>query len=124
MDIILWRKHPFLSKLSISVKAVKIGKIIWGQDALPPLVTTKTLNMWGILCFPIDKWMTVRMLVDMPNIGKPSVDTILNENLGLKNLCVKIILKLLTPDQKLRRKEPHWLENLTKTPNFLLKSYL
>ncbi|XP_025192145.1 uncharacterized protein LOC112592343 [Melanaphis sacchari] len=64
--------------------------------------------------------MTIRMLADTLSIGKSSVHTILTENLGLKKLCTKIIPKLLTPDQKLRRKECciDW-KNSALTPNFL-----
>lgn len=67
-----------------------------------------------------DRRMTVRMLADMLSIGKSSVHTILTENVGLRKFYAKIVPKLLTPDQKLRRKECciDW-EKSTRTPNFL-----
>jgi len=36
-------------------------------------------------------------------LNKDTVHTILRENLGMKKLCVKIVPKLLSPDQKNRR---------------------
>jgi len=58
------------------------------------------------------------MLADMLSFRKLSMHTILNENLGLKKLCAKIVPKLLTQDQKLRRVLA-LTGKLTQTPNFL-----
>jgi len=51
-----------------------------------------------------DRRLTVRMIAEL-GLGKSSVHTILREHLDMKKVCTKIVLKLLTPEQKLRRKE-------------------
>jgi len=52
-----------------------------------------------------DRRLTVRMIAEELGFGKSSVHTILMEHLEMKKVCTKIIPKLLTPEQKLRRKE-------------------
>ena len=49
--------------------------------------------------------MTVRMITEEIGLGKLSVHMILTEHLEIKKVCAKIVPKLLTPEQKLRRKE-------------------
>jgi len=49
--------------------------------------------------------LTVRMIAEELGLGKSSVHTILTEHLEMKKFCAKIVPKLLTPEQKLRRKE-------------------
>ena len=52
-----------------------------------------------------DRRLTVRMIAEKLGLGKSSVRTILTEHLDMKKVCAKIVQKLLTPEQKLRRKE-------------------
>jgi hypothetical protein len=49
--------------------------------------------------------MTVQMIADELQIGKTSVYSILKEDLEMRKICAKIVPKLLTPKQKLRRKQ-------------------
>jgi hypothetical protein len=49
--------------------------------------------------------MTVQMIADELQIGKTSVYWILTEDLEMIKICAKIVPKLLTPEQKLRRKQ-------------------
>jgi hypothetical protein len=44
------------------------------------------------------------MIAEEIGLGKSSVHTILREHLDMKMVCAKIVPKLLTPDEKLRRK--------------------
>jgi hypothetical protein len=48
--------------------------------------------------------MTVQMIADKL-IGKTSVYSILMEDLEIRRICAKIVPKLLTPEQKLLRKQ-------------------
>jgi len=43
------------------------------------------------------------MIAEELGFGKSSIHTILTEHLVMKKVCAKIILKLLTPEQKLRQ---------------------
>src|SRR5215475_9686622 len=52
-----------------------------------------------------DRRLTVRMIAEELGSEKLSVHTILTENLEMKKVCAKIVPKLPTPEQKLRRKE-------------------
>jgi hypothetical protein len=52
-----------------------------------------------------DRRMTVQMIADELQIGKTSIYSILTEDLEMKTICAKIVPKLLTPEQKLRRKQ-------------------
>jgi len=52
-----------------------------------------------------DCQLTVRMIAEELGLGKSSVHMILTEHLDMKKVCTKIVPKLLTPEQKLRRKE-------------------
>jgi len=52
-----------------------------------------------------DRPLNVRMIAEEPGLGKLAVHTILTEHLEMKKFCAKIVLKLLTPKQKLRWKE-------------------
>ncbi|XP_015435171.1 PREDICTED: putative uncharacterized protein FLJ37770 [Dufourea novaeangliae] len=52
-----------------------------------------------------DRRLTVRMITDQLNLGKSCVHTIVSEHLEFRKLCAKIVPKLLTPDQRLRRTE-------------------
>ena len=52
-----------------------------------------------------DRRLTVRMTAEELCLGKLSVYTILTEHLDMKKVCAKTVPKLLTPEQKLRRKE-------------------
>ena len=45
------------------------------------------------------------MIAEELGLGKSSVHTILTEHLDMKKVCAKIVPKLLTPEQKLRRME-------------------
>ena len=45
------------------------------------------------------------MIGEELGLGKSSIHTILTEHLEMKRVCAKIVPKLLTPVQKLRRKE-------------------
>jgi len=49
--------------------------------------------------------LAVRMIAEELGLGKSSIHTILTEHLEMKKICAKTVLKLLTPEQKLRRKE-------------------
>jgi hypothetical protein len=49
--------------------------------------------------------MTVQMRADEHQIGKTSVYSILMEDLEMRKIWAKIVPKLLTPEQKLRRKQ-------------------
>jgi histone-lysine N-methyltransferase SETMAR len=49
--------------------------------------------------------MTVQMIEDELRIGKPSVYSILTVDLEMRKICAKIVPKLLTPEQKLQRKQ-------------------
>jgi hypothetical protein len=49
--------------------------------------------------------MTVQMIADGLQIRKTSVDSILTEDLEMRKVCAKIVPKLLTRKQKLRRKQ-------------------
>ena len=51
-----------------------------------------------------DRRFTGRMIAEEIGLGKSSVHTILREHLNMKMVCAKIVPKLLTPDEKLRRK--------------------
>ena len=51
-----------------------------------------------------DRRLTVRMIAEELCLGKSSVHTILTEHLEIKKVCAKIVQKLLTPEQTLRRK--------------------
>ena len=51
-----------------------------------------------------DRRLTGRMKAEEIGLGKSSVHTILREHLDMKMVCAKIVPKLLTPDEKLRRK--------------------
>ena len=51
-----------------------------------------------------DRRLTVRMIAEDLGLVKSSVRTILTEHLEMKKVCAKIVPKLLTPEQKLRRK--------------------
>jgi hypothetical protein len=52
-----------------------------------------------------DRQMTVQMITDELQTGKTSVYSILMEDLEMRKICAKIVPKLLTPEQKLRRKQ-------------------
>jgi transposase len=52
-----------------------------------------------------DRQMTVQMIADELQIGKTSVYLILMKDLEMRKICVKIVPELLTPEQKLRRKQ-------------------
>jgi hypothetical protein len=49
--------------------------------------------------------MTVQMIADELQIGRTSVHSILTGDLEMRKICAKIMPKLLTPEQKLRRKQ-------------------
>ena len=49
--------------------------------------------------------LAVRIIAEELCLGKSSIYTILTEHLDMKKVCANIIPKLLTPEQKLRRKE-------------------
>ena len=48
-----------------------------------------------------DRRLTVKMKAEELGLGKSSVHMILMEHLEMKKVCAKIVLKLLTPEQKL-----------------------
>ncbi|XP_050520575.1 protein GVQW3-like [Daktulosphaira vitifoliae] len=52
-----------------------------------------------------ERRFSVRAVAEMVNIDRESVRKILVENLNMKKVCVKMILKNLTIDQKFNRKE-------------------
>jgi predicted transcriptional regulator len=52
-----------------------------------------------------DRRMTVQMIADELQIGQTSVYSILTEDLEARKICAKIVPKLLTPEQKLQRKQ-------------------
>jgi hypothetical protein len=52
-----------------------------------------------------DPQMTVEIIADELQIGKTFVYSILTEDLEMRKICAKIVSKLLTPEQKLRRKQ-------------------
>jgi hypothetical protein len=47
-----------------------------------------------------DRRITTRIITDKLGISKGSVQTILKEDLKIQKLCVKIVLKVLTHEQK------------------------
>jgi hypothetical protein len=49
--------------------------------------------------------MTIQMIADELQIGKTSIHSILTGDLEIIKICAKIVPKLLTPEQKLRRKQ-------------------
>jgi hypothetical protein len=49
--------------------------------------------------------MTVQMIADELQIGKPSIYSILMEDLEMRKICAKIVPELRTPEQKLQRKQ-------------------
>jgi len=105
------------------IKRFQEGREDCKDDTRPgrPSTTCNDLNIDRVQSLVLsDRRMTILMLADTLSIGKSSVHTILTENLGLKKLCAKIVPKLLTPDQKLWRKECciDW-KNSALTPNFL-----
>jgi hypothetical protein len=53
----------------------------------------------------IDCWMTVQMIADELQIRRTFVYSILMEDLEMRKICAKIMPKLLTPEQKLQRKQ-------------------
>jgi len=52
-----------------------------------------------------DRRLIVRTIAEELGLGKSSIRTILTEHLEMKKVCAKIVPKLLTPEQKLRRKK-------------------
>jgi hypothetical protein len=52
-----------------------------------------------------DRWMTVQMIADELQIGKTSIYSILTKDLDMRKICAIIVPKLLTSQQKLRRKQ-------------------
>lgn len=68
-----------------------------------------------------DRRKTVRMIAEELNLGKSTVHTILTEHLGLRKVCAKIVPKLLTPHQKLRRVEcvTDWKNSMENDVGFL-----
>jgi hypothetical protein len=52
-----------------------------------------------------DRRMTVQMIADELQTGKTSIHSILMEDLEMRTICAKIVPKLLTPEEKLRRKQ-------------------
>lgn len=56
--------------------------------------------------------LTVRMIADELSIPKTIVHEILTQKLEMKKFCAKIVPKLLTPEQKVKRVEccEDWLE--------------
>jgi hypothetical protein len=49
--------------------------------------------------------MTVQMIADELQIGNTSIYLILTKDLEMRKICAKIVPKLLTLEQKLRRKQ-------------------
>jgi hypothetical protein len=45
------------------------------------------------------------MIADELQIGKTSIYSILMEDFEMTKICAKIVTKLLTPEQKVRRKQ-------------------
>jgi len=74
-----------------------------GQDAPTPRGNENIDRVRSLVLS--DRRLTVRMIVEELRLGKSSVHTILTENLDMKKVCAKIVPKLLTPEQKMRRKE-------------------
>lgn len=101
-DSALKKKQLFLSGLSVSEMVARLQR--WCETRTSFTCDGQNIERVQFLVLS-DRRMTVGMLADMLSIGKSSVHTILTENLGLRKLCAKIVPKLLTPDQKLRRKE-------------------
>ena len=52
-----------------------------------------------------DRQLTVRMITDELEINRDSVWKIIAEDLGMRKICAKMMLKLLDDDQKERRVE-------------------
>jgi hypothetical protein len=67
-----------------------------------------------------DRHITTRIITDKLWISKGSVQTILKEDLNMQKLCAKIVLKVLTQDQKRRHVAcwQEWMEN-EEGSNFL-----
>lgn len=53
VEITHWRKRLFSSESSLSVRIVKTARTMQDQDDRRPPVLKKTLNVCGLLCFPI-----------------------------------------------------------------------
>ena len=68
-----------------------------------------------------DRRLTIRMMAEELEMSKESVRTILVENLGMKKICARMVPKLLSDEQKLRRMEvcEEILQQLGINPNFL-----
>ena len=68
-----------------------------------------------------DRRLTVRMIASELNLNHITVHQMLTEELGMKNLCAKIVPKNLTIEQKDNRKDVclHLLERIQSDRNFL-----
>ena len=83
---------------------MKTPRTMPGQDAPPPQSGNENIDRVRSLALS-NRRLTVRMIAEELGLGKSSVHTILTEHLDMKKVCAKIVPKLLTPEQKLRRKE-------------------
>ena len=52
-----------------------------------------------------DRRLSVRMIAESVNIDKDTAWKILREDLNMKKVCAKMVPRVLTPEQKERRKE-------------------
>ena len=64
----------------------------------------------------------IRAISELTNINKESVRQILHDDLGMKKVCAKMVLKILTPEQKEHRVNccADTLENIENDPDFFL----
>ena len=47
--------------------------------------------------------LSIRAISELTNINTESVRQILHDDLGMKNVCAKVVPKILTPEQKEHR---------------------
>ena len=70
-----------------------------------------------------DRRLSVRMIAESVNIDKDTAWKILREDLNMKKVCAKMVPRVLTPEQKERRKEccVDILQQLDADPNLFHK---
>ena len=67
-----------------------------------------------------DRRLSIRAISELTNINKESVRQILQDDLSMKNVCAKVVSKILTPEQKEHRVNccADTIENIENDPDF------
>jgi len=63
--------------------------------------------------------LSIRAVAELINIDKETVQQILHNNFNMKKVCLKMVPRLLTPEQKEIRICVDTLQNIENDPNFL-----